>query len=444
VLDSALALLPTAEPVDIEAPAAVNGPPEATPASSVTAEAQPQRNLSAEPAAAASPRTIFTVEMLPAALGDSLWLEWGDAAKPRRMLIDGGLSGTADTIRAKIDAVAATEGTCRLELLVVTHIDGDHIEGIIKLLGQPDLPIDVGDVWFNGRKHMPDPEGEDEEAFLGARHGEFLSAIIEERELPWNQWRDGKTIYVPPESRGKLPTLELPGGLRLTLLSPGYPELVKLSKTWEKELVKAGLDRASHEEILAALIADRKLAPTDDDFLSDRHTGPPDVAELMKDQKRKDGSHANGASIAFLAEFDDRSCLLTGDAHWPVLVRALDRLMKERSVERLPLTALKVPHHGSRNNIYDDLLAQLDCHRYLVSTNGSRFKHPDGAALARAVGGPQRGTPLSDDDPVDLIFNYRTEQNEVWDDDDLRDTWNYNTQYPVDGTEGFVFDVIAG
>ncbi len=452
VLDSVLARLrpPRVAVAAVEPAAARPRPQDALAADglSAVAVAEPPAAVAAvasTPAAVARTGDIFSVEMLPAALGDSLWVEWGDAARPKRMLIDGGLSGTADAIRAKIDAVAAAEGgTCRLELLVVTHIDGDHIEGIIKLLGQPDLPIDVGDVWFNGRKHMPNPDGEDEEEFLGARQGEFLSVLIEERGLPWNQWRDGKTIYVPPESRGKLPTLDLPGGLKLTLVSPGYPELLKLSKTWEEELEKAGLDRASHEEILAALVADRKLAPTDEDFLGDRPTGPPDIETLAGDKKRSDGSRANGSSIAFLAEYGDRSCLLTGDAHWQVLAREIDRLLKERKVDRLPLTALKVPHHGSRNNLYDDLLVQLDCHRYLVSTDGSRFKHPDGAALARIVGGPQRGSRPGDDDPVDLIFNYRSEFNEVWEDDGLRTRWNFRTHYPEVGIEGLRHDVSGG
>ena len=39
---------------------------------------------------------MFTVEMLPAYLGDSLWVEYGNPQKPSRLLIDGGLVGTVD------------------------------------------------------------------------------------------------------------------------------------------------------------------------------------------------------------------------------------------------------------------------------------------------------------------------------------------------------------
>ncbi len=382
---------------------------------------------------------MYTVEMLPAFLGDSLWIEYGQSDRPSRILIDGGLSGTADAIRAKIDSVAEKEGRCHLELLVVTHIDGDHIEGLVKLLGQKDLPLDVDDVWFNGRKHHPDPDGKDEDEFLGARQAEFMSTLLDLRGLDWNVWQNGKTIYVPPESRGKLPTHTLPGGMELTLVSPRYEELLKLSKDWDKELAKAGLDNVTAEEMLKALMADRKLSP-DDDFLSAEPAETMDVPTLTQTKQGSDHSKANGSSIAFVAEFDDSACLLTGDAWSPVLSAGVDRILKERSIDRLPLAALKVPHHGSKNNLHDDLLEQIDTHRFLLSTDGGRFDHPDRPSIARMLAGTWRPDP-GNDEPVDLYFNYRSKSNGVWDDADLKKQWNYRTHYPAADAKGLVFDV---
>lgn len=381
---------------------------------------------------------MFTVEMLPAYLGDSLWIEYGDPDEPNRILIDGGLSGTADAVRRKIDAVADEQGTCHLELLVVTHIDGDHIEGMVKLLGQRDLRLEVDDVWFNGRKHMPDPEGEDEEEFLGARQAEFMSVLIDHLGLPWNEWRDGKTIYVPPPDRGSLPRHELPGGMELTLVSPRYEELRALSRDWEKELEKAGLDKATEEEMLQALLADRRLRPEDeDDFLSAETM---DVTTLAAARESGDHSKANGGSIAFVAEYEGASCLLTGDAWSPVLSDGVGRLVAERGSDRLEVTALKVPHHGSKNNLHGDLLQQLDTRRFLLSTDGGRFRHPDREAVARMLTGSWRPDP-EEAETIELYFNYRSESNGVWDDDELKERWNYSTHYPKEGTEGLVFDV---
>lgn len=379
---------------------------------------------------------MYTIEMLPAYLGDSLWIEYGDPDRPGRILIDGGLSGTSEVIERKIRAIAEREGRCHLELLVVTHIDGDHIEGMVKLLGRSDLPLEVDDVWFNGRKHMPDPEGEDEEEFLGARQAEFMSVLIDHVGMPWNDWRDGRTIYVPPESRGELPTHTLPGGMELTLVSPRYEELLELSRDWEKELEKAGLDQATEEQLLKALLADRKLAPEDEDeFLSAKTM---DVNRLLAEKVDGDHSKANGASIAFVAEFEGASCLLTGDGWSPVLAAGVERLARHRESSKVPVTALKVPHHGSKNNLDDELLERLDTHRFLISTDGSRFRHPDREAIARILAGSWRPDPAADE-PVDLYFNYRSTSNQVWDDADLAARWNYRTHYPSDG-EGLVFD----
>ncbi len=44
----------------------------------------------------------------------------------------------------------------KLELLVITHIDCDHIDGVIRLLRE-DLAahgIGFGDIWFNGTDQL--------------------------------------------------------------------------------------------------------------------------------------------------------------------------------------------------------------------------------------------------------------------------------------------------
>lgn len=376
---------------------------------------------------------MFAIEMLPAALGDSLWVEYGDPERPSRFLIDGGLVGTYDDIEAKIREVAAREGgTCRLELLVLSHVDADHIEGLIKLLGQKDLPLEIGDLWFNGAHHLPEPSAARDDEFLGAVQGEFLTALIQARGLPWNQAFGGDTVFVPRPDKGKLPRRELPGGMQLTLVSPGFPELLKLSKRWDEELAKAGLTNASQEEVLAALAAARKY-DTDDDFLGEEEFLG--VEELVGLRQRNDGSPANGSSIAFVGSFEGKRCLFGGDAYWKVLRDNVRRMAQEEGQEKLALQAFKVPHHGSRNNVADELLAALDCRRFLVSTNGARFKHPDDEAIARMVGGAWRPDPAQDEE-VELLFNYRTDFNTGWDDGDLRETWNYAATYPDAGAEG--------
>src|SRR5260370_6502308 len=114
----------------------------------------------------------------------------------------------------------------------MTHVDADHIEGVLKLLNDRALGMRFADTWFNGYRHLPIDE-------LGAAQGEMLSAVIETRGLAWNAKFGGGPVEA--DRAGRLPCVELAGGFRLTLLTPGRPELVRLRKGLEREIPPAGL-----------------------------------------------------------------------------------------------------------------------------------------------------------------------------------------------------------
>ena len=310
---------------------------------------------------------MFTIEMLPAAHGDSLWIEYGDAERPHRILIDGGprLNATKHRIRDLIGerVDGRPEGDADFELMVVTHIDADHITGMLDLMEETDIPLAPRDLWFNAFHHLPAD-------VLGAMQGEALTSAIRSRGLNWNTDFAGNAIVVPDE--GALPRVELPGGMMLTLLSPTNQELRDLRPAWEKEVKKAGLVPGFGME-------EEPEKPAD--VLGDGDAIDPE--ELAEEPFEEDGSEANGASIAFLAEFDGTSMLLTGDAHSGVLERGVSRLLEERGESRLDVDLFKVPHHGSRHNISRELIDLVEADRWLFSSNGRIFKHPSPVAVSR-------------------------------------------------------------
>ncbi|HMB51688.1 MAG TPA: hypothetical protein VKU40_00140, partial [Thermoanaerobaculia bacterium] len=65
---------------------------------------------------------MFRIEMLPAAHGDALLIEYGDQAAPRRVLVDGGPWYAYDEVRARLFEIFGGS-RIDLELLVVTHVD---------------------------------------------------------------------------------------------------------------------------------------------------------------------------------------------------------------------------------------------------------------------------------------------------------------------------------
>jgi beta-lactamase superfamily II metal-dependent hydrolase len=374
---------------------------------------------------------IFNIELLPARHGDCLLLEYGDAERPRRVLIDGGPVGAWDALSGRLQALPDDQRA--LELLVITHVDADHIEGCLKLLNHPELAT-FGDIWFNGWPHVsqnlqePAPERAAADVDRSLTQGTEIAVRILGRD--WNAAFQGRPIFVP--AAGALPRQELDGGLLLTLLSPTLERLLKLRTAWEKALERAGTDpddTAELERRLGGRVAMRGA----------RAGGRPNPEEILSSAALAlgpiDGAVANGSSIALLAEYRGRRIALLGDAHMPPVVASLARFARDAGETRLRLDAVKMAHHGSSANLSEALLEQVDCRTWLVSTDGSIFNHPDEAALHAVV----RNVP-----GARLIFNYRSATNACWDGVALRQAHGHEAFYPVPGSRGIRLDLMTG
>ena len=352
--------------------------------------------------------TGLRLEALPAAHGDALLLEWGG----HRMLVDGGPAGRYRTVHDRVAALPSRD----LDVLAVTHIDGDHIEGVVRLLqDRRALGLRVGDVWFNGWPQLDAISDRQ-----GADQGEMVGAVLTRDRLPWNAATAGAAVVVPPD--GDLPVLPLPGA-KATLLSPGPGELATLKRNWVKVLDEVGVKPGRPEEALKRLEKRRDLSGIED---------------LQGASGKLDSSVANASSIAMLLEIDDGpSVLLTGDGHGDVLAAGLRRLASRRGVDRGHVDAFKLPHHGSAGNVTDELLGLVDTTRYVVSTNGAKFKHPDEAAILRIVSGETR----REDVPVELVFNYASPTTDPWADEETQRRLRYTATFPADTSAGAVLDL---
>src|SRR5688500_500725 len=127
---------------------------------------------------------MYTIHLLPAAFGDSILIEYGRKDEPHYILIDGGPYYNFANILAAIREIAPRLTT--LELLVITHIDIDHIDGTITLLNQNDPPFIIKEVWFNGYKELTQLKESSVDDLLGPLQGEYLSNLIIEKKLTHN------------------------------------------------------------------------------------------------------------------------------------------------------------------------------------------------------------------------------------------------------------------
>jgi beta-lactamase superfamily II metal-dependent hydrolase len=338
---------------------------------------------------------MFEVEMLPAREGDCIILTYGCRGAERSLLVDGGRRATSAEISRRMS------GRPGFELLVVSHIDRDHIEGILALLQSPSRPV-VKEVWFNGYRHVTDTEGE-----RSAPQGEILSGLLA-GQIPWNTQFGQKAVSIGFDD--KLPNIQMPDGLTLTLLSPDMGKLRKLEPRWISECERAGMIAGSIGE--RASRGAKKPPPT-----------VIDLDALLSKPFFPDDSLPNGTSIALLAEYRERRVLLAADAHEDRLLRSIRALRGNDS--RLRLDLFKVAHHGSAGNISRALLEEIDCSRYAVSSDGSHHGLPDAEAIARIVkyGGST----------CELNFNYRTPYTSAWETVSIDASRRLSVNYGVNG-----------
>ncbi len=347
---------------------------------------------------------MIRLTMLPGEDGDCLLLEWGDEAAVHRMLIDGGRAGSYDRVK---EYLATHVGDAGLDVVVLTHVDQDHILGVLKLFDDPDR-VPVRDVWFNGFNHLTDTPFES----FGGADGELLTTHLLTGQIPWNRAFGTRAIEI-----GRTP-IAIDDETKITILSPTRELLEGLVPSWEANCLKHGLLPGQDP---------KEPGPAGFEAFGDdvEDVSELDIVALADERFTRDSSRANRSSIAFLFEHHGIRLLFTGDADDPQLVTAVTELLGDGEA-RLRLDTMKVAHHGSRKNLSRELLDLVACDCYLISTSGARHSHPDPVAMARIL--------VHGGDDKDVVFNYR-ERAELWDDEALRAAHGYRVIGP-DGEDG--------
>ena len=353
---------------------------------------------------------VITLEVLPAGFGDCLLVSCPVGRSTWRMLVDTGPDETYPALRRRLLQIpCGAEGKRHIDLLVVSHIDHDHIGGARLLLGDDDLGLSFTDIWFNA---PPTPrvrgvgEGQSLADVLGAGH----------RALPWNVAWSGQPVSTPAEGGGV--ELTGPGLPKVTLLSPTPDRLRDLYKVWAKEL-----ERLRRKE--------RDRAEPDAPVT---RGGLPSLEALAARVTPTDKAVPNGSSIAMLLEHRGASVLLSADAFPTVLVPALAALAKRRGIAGpLPIDVVKLSHHGSRANVTQDLLRAVDAEHFVFSTNNAYFKHPNAEAVARVIVGCRKPT---------LWFSHDTPSNRQWGTPDLMAKHGHVARYP-EGDFGVTIELAA-
>lgn len=346
----------------------------------------------------------MSLDVLPASFGDCLLLTCHAPSRPWRLLIDTGPDETYKALQEHLRTLTPGErGKRVIDTFVVSHIDHDHIGGAAQLLNDASLELDFGDIWFNA----PAPA---DPRIRGVVEGQRLAEVLgaASQELPWNAAMNGQ--WLCSSSQQRCPRIVPRRGVNVTVVSPSVKKLKALFAQWDKELAKL---RAKTRESVETV---------------PRQRGAPSLEDLAASKTALDKAPPNGSSIALLVEYKKKSVLLGADAHPDLLVEELRALADSRQM-KLPWTVdvFKLPHHGSRANVTNDLLKVVRARHYVVSTNNAQFGHPNAEALARVI--CAGGQPT-------IWFNYATRQNLSWNDPARQALYGYTCRFPASPSGG--------
>ena len=344
---------------------------------------------------------VVTFKTFQSGLGDCIFLVLKQKDKRFSIMVDCGkltdaiLSFIQDDLDGKID------------LLVVTHIDNDHISGLTSLLSEHS-GLQIRKILFNSyhrenlgpRKLLNEKQlailselkcrcpllAEETEGKANAKEAISLSECILKKDEWRNAWER------KPVVKGDI--IDLGDFGKIIILSPRQEDLGLLEVQFKKEFWAKFYDKYARqydsEEVIYEILLrlwETTLIETQADKVS---YIKPTKKSFMKaaDAPVQSVSLPNQCSIAFVYEYERHKFLFLGDADPEIVTRAL----KEFYIDRTPLMMdlIKVSHHGSSHSTTKDLIKITDSKHYYF-TGGNRQERPSLETIARIITSPLNG-----------------------------------------------------
>jgi beta-lactamase superfamily II metal-dependent hydrolase len=265
--------------------------------------------------------------------GDAICLRFGPDLTSRYptqtvVVIDGGFSGDGARV---VEHVRTHYRADKIDLVISTHPDSDHINGLHKVLDD----IEVEELWvhkaWDHSQGMADlfSDGRVTDNSLGERLREALNGahVLSEKAT-----RQGTRVIEPFQG-----ITDLSGSLIVLAPYVNYYEALLLNLLENRRSPSAP---ASIKEAAARASV----------YEWPEHETLTDDGEV---------STVNNTSVVTLFQYDNQKVLFTADAGAGSLERAIDVLEDDYRIPTSSLNYIQVPHHGSRRNIGPTLLNRL-------------------------------------------------------------------------------------
>lgn len=335
------------------------------------------------------------IDVLKAYEGDCFFITLKDENQKYRILVDGGTEDTYDDVlKDKLDFIINSESEF-IDLLIITHIDDDHIGGIKRFfedenIGKEIINKKIKNIWYNSAEVISKYIDTSGKIDISGREVKLGTSDLKISKSNANTLEKAiKDMGVKLQVIKALDVYEdLFEHMKITILSPNDKKLKKINKEWIDE--RAWISKSS---------SDYKKS----------------IEELNNEDKGicNDSSISNGSSIAFLLEYGEsfeKKILFLGDAHNCVITKSLMNLGYSKK-KKLKVDIVKLSHHASNSNTSCKLIEMMNCDKYIVSSNGIIKNLPGKKCLSRIIRkNINSPTFYFNYDIIDEIFNSKTEE----------------------------------
>lgn len=339
-------------------------------------------------------------QTFPVGSGDCITLLLKNDDKEVHIMADCGL------YTQEVNDFIVNEFHGHIDYLIVTHIDNDHINGLIAMLkSTPNLT--VNHIFYNCYQRTSDDLQEWDEKMVANVKRVFghLPAVVDMLEqkikaetsmtlaeliLGNEKWKKAwRREYVTEDPAA----IDLENDMgRFIFLSPTKKALDDLDKEYRtlfwKTLYKQKKDDYKKEETIYESLM-RIMEQEDNEGLYEEPVSSKVLDEnalkFYADEKMKGLSPANEASIAFIWEHEGHRILFMGDANPDQVVKKIGDVYKDTPKPVL-FDAIKISHHGSAHSTSRELVSIADSERYFVT--GGANTRPSYQALSRIIIAP--------------------------------------------------------
>jgi hypothetical protein len=320
----------------------------------------------------------FSLDVRRARKGDCLLLHCGPKSAPLLVLIDGGPSNVYQPhLKPRLEQIKkarklGSNAPLPIDLAMVSHVDDDHIRGILDFTRELRAAVGapfarISSLWHNSFDDVIGKSPAELTAAVTAQFGaaSLTNGLSEEATVDSDE--DEEVIH---SSLKVLASIEQGHQLRLDADKLGIP----LNPEFEGGLIIASPTPIEMSDDLSFLVVGpmvpelKKLQAQHDQWLKDlkaKGLKPGDALSAYIDK-----SVPNLSSLVLLATCGGKRILLTGDARGDKIIEGLETIGALKPGRSMHVDVLKVPHHGSSNNLETGFFKRITADRYVFSGDG--------------------------------------------------------------------------